>query len=46
MHANRDQQEFVESVLQVGNGKLNCISDTKEDSIEILTNCVVADHII
>ena len=46
MHANRDHQEFAEWVLQVGNGKLNCISDTNEDSIEIPTNCVVGDNII
>ena len=46
MRANRDQQEFAEWVLQVGNGKLNAISDTNENSIEMPTNCVVADNII
>ena len=46
MHANRDQQEFAEWVLQVGNSKLTCISDTNEDSREIPTNCAVADSII
>ena len=30
----------------MGNGKLNCISGRNEDSIEMPTNCAVADNII
>ena len=43
MRANRDQQEFAEWVLQVGNGKLMSINN---NLIEIPPKCIVSDNII
>ena len=46
MRAMQDQKEFAEWVLQVGNGKLKCKTDTNADLIEIPPKTVVADNII
>ena len=46
MHANKDQKEFADWVLQVGNGELRCSSDSNADLIEIPPICIVADNII
>ena len=46
MQANKDQKEFAEWVLQVGNGELECRSDSNADLIEIPPICVVDDNII
>ena len=46
MHANKDQKEFADWVLQVGNGELRCSSDCNADSIEIPPISIVADNII
>ena len=43
MRANKDQKEFADWVLQVGNGELN---DSNADSIEIPPISIVADNII
>ena len=43
MRANRDQQEFAEWVLQIGNGKLMSINN---NLIEIPPKCIVSDNII
>ena len=46
MCADKDQKEFADWVLQVGNGELRCSSDSNADSIEILPISIVADNII
>ena len=46
MRASKDQKEFADWVLQVGNGELRCSSDSNADSIEIPPISIVADNII